>query len=182
MTAIFLYMMRTNQPIRQVAERFQRSNDTVHRSFYRVLWAILSDDFRTFYLHMPDQNAVQHSIVNNPKFYPFFKDAIGAIDGTLIRAYPPEEEAARHRDRKGGITQNVLAACTFDMRFCYVLTGWEGSKPDSQLFDAARTSGLSVPEGKYLLGDGGFPGCDALLIPYRGVRYHLREWAAANLR
>jgi hypothetical protein len=182
MVGIFLYTVRTNQSIRQVAERFQRSNDTIHRYFHRVLQAILSDNFQSHFLHLPDPSHISPMIIGNPKLYPFFKDALGAIDGTLVRVYPPEEDVARHRDRKGGITQNVLACCTFDMRFCYVLSGWEGSISDSALFEEARARGLAVPEGKYYLADAGFAGCDALLVPYRGVRYHLREWASANLR
>ncbi|KAI0037389.1 hypothetical protein FA95DRAFT_1507029, partial [Auriscalpium vulgare] len=35
---------------------------------------------------------------------------------------------------------------------------------------------LRVPVGRYYVADAGFPNCDALLVPYRGVRYHLREW------
>ena len=39
-----------------------------------------------------------------------------------------------------------------------------------------------VPEGKYYLADAGFGACDQLLLPYRGVRYHLAEWGRANVR
>ena len=35
-------------------------------------------------------------------------------------------------------------------------------------------------DGKYYLGDAGFPSCDALLVLYHGVRYHLKEWAQGN--
>jgi len=35
---------------------------------------------------------------------------------------------------------------------------------------------LTIPEGQYYLADAGFGVCDALLVPYRGVRYHLAEW------
>jgi len=41
---------------------------------------------------------------------------------------------------------------------------------------------LSIPEGKYYLADAGYPLCDALLVPFRGVRYHLREWEKSGLR
>ncbi|KIK71789.1 hypothetical protein PAXRUDRAFT_22832 [Paxillus rubicundulus Ve08.2h10] len=39
-----------------------------------------------------------------------------------------------------------------------------------------------MPPGKYLLADAGFGTLDALLVPYRGVQYHLKEWCQANLR
>lgn len=119
---------------------------------------------------------------DNPKFFPFFKDALGAIDGTHIKATPAGEDRPRYRDRKGDISQNVLAACNFDMEFVYVLAGWEGSAADSHLYNEARDRDYIIPDGKYLLGDAGFPGCDDCLVPYRNVRYHLREWEAAGLR
>lgn len=107
---------------------------------------------------------------------------MGAIDGTHIKATPAEAERARYRDRKGDITLNVLAACNFNMEFVYVLAGWEGSAADSFLYSEARDRDYVVPEGKYLLGDAGFPACDDCLVPYRNVRYHLREWEASGLR
>ncbi len=66
--------------------------------------------------------------------------------------------------------------------FRYLLSGWEGSISDSQLFYNALGSGLHIPEGKYWVADAGFPSCDKLLVPYRGVQYHLREWAQGQQR
>ncbi|KAJ3982394.1 hypothetical protein F5890DRAFT_1392557, partial [Lentinula detonsa] len=51
-----------------------------------------------------------------------------------------------------------------------------------RIYDDARRSTLRIPNGKYLLADAGFPSCDALLVPYCGVQYHLKEWEQANLR
>ena len=45
----------------------------------------------------------------------------------------------RFRGRKSFPTQNVLAAVDFDLRFTYVLAGWEGSAHDSYV--------LQVPVG-----------------------------------
>lgn len=74
-----------------------------------------------------------------------------------------------------------MAACDFDMRFTYVLAGWEGSIADGFLFSkAVDESGLVIPEGKFYLADAGFATTTGLLLPYRGVRYHLREWAQGN--
>jgi len=39
-----------------------------------------------------------------------------------------------------------------------------------------------VTPDRYLLEDAGFASCDALLVPYRGVRYHLREWRQGRTR
>jgi hypothetical protein len=83
---------------------------------------------------------------------------------------------------RGGTTQNVLACCSFDLKFQYFLSGADGASSDATLFIDARTSDLSVPPGKYYLADAGFPACDSLMIPYRRVRYHLAEWGHADLR
>ena len=53
------------------------------------------------------------------------------------------------RGRKHTITQNVLAAVDFDLRFTYVLAGWEGSTHDALILSDAleRADGLRVPPG-----------------------------------
>jgi hypothetical protein len=68
--------------------------------------------------------------------------------------------------RRGGTTQNVLACCSFDLKFQYFLSGADGASSDATLFIDACTSNLSVPPGKYYLADAGFPACDSLMILY----------------
>ncbi|KAL8495124.1 hypothetical protein ACS0TY_019333 [Phlomoides rotata] len=64
------------------------------------------------------------------------------------------------------------------MNYIYVLSGWEGSAADSRVLRDAvtRTHGLKVPTGNYYLVDGGYTNENGFLSPYRGFRYHLREW------
>ena len=47
-------------------------------------------------------------------------------------------------------TQNVLAAVDFDLKFTYVLAGWEGSAHEATILADAleRDDGFRVPEGK----------------------------------
>jgi hypothetical protein len=68
------------------------------------------------------------------------------------------------------------------MRFLYILSGWDGSAADAAVYFDARLHDLNVPPGKYYLADAGFGSCDACLVPYRGVRYHLAEWGRASVR
>jgi hypothetical protein len=63
-----------------------------------------------------------------------------------------------------------------DMQFLYVLAGWKGSTLDSCMFENAVSRGFTVPNGQYYLADAGYMNCDALLVPYQGIQYHLREW------
>ncbi|KAI5313371.1 hypothetical protein L3X38_042545 [Prunus dulcis] len=60
-----------------------------------------------------------------------------------------------------------------------VLNGWEGSAHDSKVLNDAlsRRNGLKVPQGKYFLVDCGFPNRRQFLAPFRGVRYHLQDFA-----
>ena len=71
---------------------------------------------------------------------------MGAIDGTYVPANVPVEIQGKFRGRKEGTTQNVI---TFDLKFIYVLAGWEGSAHDSRVLGDAlsRPSGLKIPEG-----------------------------------
>jgi len=53
---------------------------------------------------------------------------------------------------------------------------------DSCVFDDACTTNFDIPAGQYYLANAGYANCDALLVPYRGVRYHLKEWGNATER
>ena len=64
---------------------------------------------------------VPEEIRRNMNFFPFFKDCIRAIDGTLILMHVPEALCAAYRNQKGNISQNVLAATTMSMMFRYVV-------------------------------------------------------------
>lgn len=158
----------------------------LHKSsrYYReVLDALSSFPFYNTYVHLPPRDApVPGHLYNNPKFYPYLKDVLGAIDGTHIRCTPSAADRQLARDRKGQVTQNTLAVCGFDMVFYYIVSGWDGSASDSYMYNDARLVDFVIPDGKCYLADAGFAQCDALLVPYRGVRYHLAEWGRASVR
>lgn len=148
-----------------------------------ILNALSTAPFYQKYVHLPTINdPVPPEILHNPKFFPFFQGAIGAMDGTHINCCPSVEDRHLARDWKGGITQNTLACCGFDMKFHYITSGWDGCTADATMFNDARITDLPIPHGKYYLADAGFGICDVLLVPYRNVRYHLAEWGRAALR
>jgi len=153
------------------------------RVVHRILNLLTSKTFYNTYVQLPTADTpLASEIKDDPKLYPFFKDCQGSIDGTHLDAFVPDDAVARYRNRKGRLSQNVLAACSQDMRFTYILSGWEGSASDGLVFDDARRNDMPIPEGKYFLADAGFAASDALLIPYRGERYHLKEWGRVGLR
>ncbi|KAF5189205.1 nuclease, partial [Thalictrum thalictroides] len=102
---------------------------------------------------------------------------LGALDGTHITASVPIEEQDRFRGRKLITTQNVLAACSFDLKFTYVLPGWEGTAHDQRVLDdaLARANPFVVPSGRYYLVDAGYTHQPGFLAPYRRTLYHVSE-------
>lgn len=118
----------------------------------------------------------------NPKFWPFFENCLGAMDGSHIACTASENDRSNARNRKGFLSQNVLAVCGFGFRFIYILSGWEGSVTDAFLYADARIKDFPIPDGFYYLGDAGFPLTAKVLVPFRNIRYHLREWAKGKSR
>ncbi|RZB68022.1 hypothetical protein D0Y65_038024 [Glycine soja] len=106
------------------------------------------------------------------------RNSIGALDEIHIPITVSAEDRPRYRNRKGDISTNVLGVCGPDLRFIYVLPGWEGSAGDSRVLrDALRRQNcLHIPNGKYFLVDTGYTNGPGFLAPYRGTRYHLNEW------
>ena len=148
-----------------------------------MLVAFSSPGIYMKYVHLPRTDAPVHdSILNNPKFHPFFEDTISAIDGMHIVCAPSVEERDASQNRKGFMSQNCLICCDFDMQFTYILSSWEGSMADASIYHDAQLSDLAIPDSKYYLGDTGFPNCCQLLVPYHGQWYHLAEWGHGQNR
>ncbi|XP_034692549.1 uncharacterized protein LOC117919450 [Vitis riparia] len=179
--AIFLNIIGHNERNRVIQERFQHSGETISRHFNNVLKAIksLSREFL-----QPPPLSTPPEILRNNRFYPYFKDCIGVIDGMHIPAHVPAKDQSRFRNRKGILSQNVLAACTFDLQFIFVYPGWEGSVADSRVLravlDDPDQNFPNIPEGKYYLVDSGYSNIEGFIAPYQGVRYHLHEYRGAN--
>ena len=69
-----------------------------------------------------------------------------------MRASVPKDIEHAFRGRKSFATQNVMAAVDFDLRFTYVLAGWEGTTHDALVLRDAleHENGLRVPQGNRL--------------------------------
>ncbi|XP_061364524.1 protein ANTAGONIST OF LIKE HETEROCHROMATIN PROTEIN 1-like [Gastrolobium bilobum] len=176
-----LYILTHNVRNREVQLWFRRSGETTSRHFHRVLRSIV--ELEDKYLKQPDGLQIPIEIFGSNRFNTFFKDCVGAIDCTHVRVKVPLIEASKYRGRKDFPTQNVLVACSFDLRFTYVLPGWEGTASDSRILKDAlrRTDNLRIPRGKYYLLDAGFMLRKGLITPYRSTRYHLKEFSSRNL-
>ncbi|XP_021746038.1 protein ALP1-like [Chenopodium quinoa] len=170
--AMFLYTLAHHQKNGSIGNLFLRSGETVSQQFNLCLRAILK--LHEHLLHKP---IAIFDECEDERWQPF-KSCLGALDGTYINVRVTSQERGKYRTRKGTIAMNVLGACAPNMEFIYVLPGWEGSAHDVRVLRNAlsRPNGLRVPRGNYYLVDAGYTNCDGFLAPYRGQRYHLKEW------
>ncbi|KAH9154752.1 hypothetical protein AeRB84_003195 [Aphanomyces euteiches] len=173
--AIYIF---TGEPNRNTQERFQHSGETMSRVFGKVCTVI--GKLQPSYISQYSASDTPIQIRRNPKWYPFFSNCIGALDGTHIPASVSSSIRSRFRDRGGDVSQNVFAACTFDLPFSFILAGWEGSAHDGRVLQDAYTKGFAKQQGRYYLGDAGYALSPRVLTPYRGVRYHLKVFQKGN--
>jgi hypothetical protein len=205
--AFFLYMLSRNASFEALQLEFQHSNRTFHkciREFFNII-PVLSRRF----LKPPIIDHPHPRIANDDRFFPYFEvlilkpkllpyldshpylyhhffvtlqNCIGAIDGTHVPISISPHLAAPFRNRKGTLSHNVMIACDFDLNITYISCGWEGSATDARVLRSAKATGFTVPPGKFYLVDGGYANTESFLAPYRGVRYHLKEWGHGHHR
>lgn len=165
---------------REIAEAWQHSGDTISKVINEVA-NIFDHTGSQLFVRPPLEPPPR--ISDDPKYADFFSNCLGALDGCHVNAVPKAEESGVFRNRKGTVSQNVLGVINFDLTFSYCLAGWEGSAHDGQVFnDALCNKRLFIVDGKWYLGDAGYALSKYVLTPYRGVRYHLKEWQRRGLR
>ncbi|XP_040869235.1 uncharacterized protein [Glycine max] len=149
---MFLHILAHNLKYRVMQFSYCRSKETISRQFNDVLRAVMkvSKDYLNFQPY-----TLEGAEANK---WRWFERCIGALDGTHIPITVSPDERPRYRNRKGDVSTNVLAACGPDLRFIYVLPGWEGSAGDSRVLRDAlrRQNKLEIPTGKYFLVDAGY--------------------------
>ncbi|XP_021748661.1 uncharacterized protein LOC110714454 [Chenopodium quinoa] len=170
--AMFLYTLSHHKMNRSIGHYFYRSGESVSKQFNLCLLAVLKLHHHLLKKPTPITEDCEDSR------WKCFQNCLGALDGTFIKVHVPNEDRGRYRTRKGNLAMNVLGVCTPNMEFVFVLPGWEGSAHDGRVLRDAisRPNGLKVPQGCYFLVDAGYTNCDGFLAPYRGHRYHLKEW------
>ncbi|KAI3823072.1 hypothetical protein L1987_04498 [Smallanthus sonchifolius] len=173
--AIFLFIIGHNLRTRAVQELFRYSGETISRHFNNVLNAIIAISLEFF---QPPGSKIPPEIRDDPRFYPYFMDCVGAVNGIHFPVIVGVDEQGPFRNKNGVLSQSVLAACSFNMKFHYVLAGWEGSAPDIKVLNSAltRKNKLEVPEGKYFLVDFKYANFPGFIAPYLGAPYGLIEY------
>ncbi|XP_024024743.1 protein ANTAGONIST OF LIKE HETEROCHROMATIN PROTEIN 1-like [Morus notabilis] len=182
---IFLYIVCQSSNNRESQDQWQHSGATISKYFHAVLKALY--ELRFDFLTPPNFNIVDPVVAaRGNKYLPWFQNCIGALDGTHVPVVPPAANAEAWRNRKGFLSQNVLGVCSFDMRFTYMLAGWEGSAHDARVLTSAietrEKNFPTPPERKYYLVDSGYANTNYFLTPYRESTYHLQEYRARRGR
>ena len=143
---LLLYVLGQPGSIRNTEERFQHSRETISRQFHNVLKAVCGLSRDIIKLVDSTFKYTPYQIRNDERYYPYFKDCVGAIDGTHVKIIVSTEQQIPYTCRKGYKTTNVMAACDFNLCFTFVLAGWEGSAHDTRIFmDTLRKPSLHFP-------------------------------------
>ncbi|GLT28461.1 hypothetical protein SLA2020_033950 [Shorea laevis] len=141
--ALFLHILAHDLKNSTIRSIFARSSETISRQFHIVLRAMMK--IGKFYIK---QNSVSLHEVDDK--WKWFERALGALDGTLIEITVPASERGKYRDRKRNLSTNVLGACDANLKFTYVLPGWEGSASNSRVLRdvLTRHNSLKVPQNE----------------------------------
>ncbi|KAL2497381.1 putative harbinger transposase-derived nuclease [Abeliophyllum distichum] len=182
---MFLFILAHDKGYRQVRTVFDHSLQTIHHYFGVVLRAVVKLGAKII---KPKTNYNESPPDHRPSStrHLYFQDCIGAIDGTHVKAVLSASERLHFIGRKGYPSQNVLAACDFNMCFTFVLPGTTGNVHDSRILARAiHSTDINFPQpanGKYYLVDSGFAHRPGYMAPYKGpdIRYHFQEFPPAR--
>ena len=194
--AMFLLVVGHGIKMRVLRGTHKRSLETISRHFSNVLTAILS--LTGEFIKLPDPSIEP---LDDYK-WKWFGNALGALDGCHVDVSVVAADEGRYRNRKQDITTNMLGVVDWNMKFLYVLPGWEGSASDSRVLRDTmrndRQDAFVIPHGmivslgilflfvlmlaksnwctigKYYLVDAGYTNGLGFLAPFRSTRYHLK--------
>jgi hypothetical protein len=170
--AIFLDWVCFGTSYRKQRAYFKVSHELINTARRNVADAIVKIIYPLYVKqpnHVPD--------INNPKLQQFH-GVFGCVDGCHIPVQVPVDCQRQWRNRKGWTSVNALAICRVDsMLFTYALFGAEGPAPDSSILERFAAQEIRWLQDAFLLADAGFGLSKRVLTPFRGVRYHLKEFS-----
>ncbi|XP_022846374.1 uncharacterized protein LOC111369125 [Olea europaea var. sylvestris] len=178
---MFLCILAHGKGYQQVTTLFNHSLQTVCVFFKEVLRAVVMLSEHVIRPAWNYNDGVDPHTPHSNK-HPLFQDCIGAIDRTHVRTVLPRHECVNFMGRKGVPTQNVLAACDFNLCFMFVLAGYTGNTHDARMLARAIYSpeidfSQSAPR-KYYLVDSDFAHQPGYMAPYKGsdILYHFQQF------
>ncbi|KIO11980.1 hypothetical protein M404DRAFT_99069, partial [Pisolithus tinctorius Marx 270] len=90
----------TGLMVRHVGEHFQWSNNTISQYFKKLLFVFSELPFYITYVQFLTGEAIHPKIRHNPKFWLYFRNAIGVIDGCHIPVSPPSIIHSNYHNHK----------------------------------------------------------------------------------
>ncbi|KAL0549689.1 hypothetical protein IC582_014176 [Cucumis melo] len=143
---MFLIRLGHSFSNRMVQERFQHSGEIVSRWFNIVLDVICHMVVDIIKPTDPQFKTTSDKIKQDTRYWLYFKDCIGAIDGTHIHVVAPKGRHIPYIGRKSITTQNIMVVCDFNMCFTFVWAGWKGAAYNARTFvEALRRPHLGFP-------------------------------------
>lgn len=182
--AMFIWWLKGyNNP--KIQERFQHSGETVSRHLHKILDCMVK--FVDDKIKPTRRQDDTHPYLDRREMYkPFKGKCIGAIDGTHVMCKCSEEYQKTFFSRKGYTTQNIIAACDFDLTFVFASAGYDGSIHDYTIFRrTALNNECPFPhpeQGKFYLVDAGYPNMKGYLAPFKGFKYHQADFRRGKRR
>ena len=172
---IYLDWVAPYPTIRKQKRHFKLSHDSIETARRNVRRAILVEIYPRYVKlasYIPD---LTHYHKRR-----FFQGAYGCLDGCHLPIEVRVEEKEDWLNRKGFVSTNAMLICDIEdsLIFQYAMFGAEGPGPDSTIFRYCCARDLKFLPHGYLLGDAGYGLSRHILTPYRGVRYHLKEFGA----
>ncbi|KAH1082399.1 hypothetical protein J1N35_022160 [Gossypium stocksii] len=180
--ALSLYILGNRESNSNAIDRFQRSGETVSRILTNMLHIFARMGIDTIKPTEGQSEEVPNRIRHGTRYWPHFKDCLGAIDGTHIKACILHYCQIPYIGWKGEPTQNIMAVCDFNMCFIFIFPGWEGTAHDRRiLLQPLRKQELKFPHpppGKYYLVDSGYP--QMAVIATTVLHNYIRRHAWSN--
>ncbi|ONI29443.1 hypothetical protein PRUPE_1G198400 [Prunus persica] len=131
---LFLIILGHGFTYRMVQERFQHSGETVSKWFGIILDVFCPMASYIISPQDPHFRRVPGKIKVDDRYWPYFKDCIGAIDGTHIPLVMPRARQVLYIERKGITTQSVMVVWNFNICFTFVWAGWESAVHNARIF------------------------------------------------
>src|SRR5882762_616304 len=89
-----------------------------------MLFVFSSHPFYTKHVHLPTADDPPSSTIHEkPKLWSYFKNALGALDGSHIHSASPLNERVASRNRKGFISQNCLLVAHLSSNLSILILG-----------------------------------------------------------
>lgn len=169
MVFITLWYLANQCVLREISVRFNRTISAVWQAIDRITG--LLEEHQEDFIKWP-------TLEEAPNVAAIFMrrtgvpGVVGSIDGCHIKIDSPKENEKDYVNRKFFHSINVLAVCTHNRKFSYILVGFPGSVHDARVFrcsdlftQISTDPAVLFPSTNYhLIGDAAFP-CSRYLLP-----------------